>query len=170
MFTEYKRIKVLSDTSPSSSSSENHNDNLVTPEFVKKAAEEYNQDPLKILVRSLCQLDKAILVGACKHIKASGENLLYLDLLWERLQDFLQMAETARNVENPSGHASEIDLLLPPYEVFEMAVERMIRRGLFKRVNTVRFIFVPRLLSITLKPDLSIIAAGLKDSEFFKFM
>ena len=123
---------------------------LVTTEYVKKAVDEYNQDPLKVLVRNSCQLDKAILVGACLHIKASGDLTLHFDLLWERLQDFLIAVDNMTSI----GNISEIDLLLPPYEVFEMAVERLIRRGVFKRAATTRLAYVPRHVLYPLLLDL----------------
>lgn len=139
--------------------------NQITHDIVKSAVEEYCQDPIKMLIRSSCQLDKSIIVGACIHMKASGEMTLNFDLLYNRLQDLLQVIENRKLFESEI----EINFLLPPYEIFEMAIERLIRRGVFKR-NASKLPFLPRLTTFTLRPDISVVNAALKESAFSSFL
>ena len=151
--------------SSSSSTSQSKRNNLVAHDSVKLAVEEYTQDPIKLLIRNSCLLDKSIIVGACQHMKASGEMVLNFEILYERLQDLLKA------FRNNKLFQLDIDfnLMLPPYEIFEMAIERLIRRGIFKR-NASRLPFIPRLIPITLLPDISVVNGALKESVFSKFL
>ena len=57
----------------------------VTTAIVNMAVDEYKKDPFRSSIERICQLDKAILVCACCHVRASSEPAFSLQTLWEHL-------------------------------------------------------------------------------------
>lgn len=93
--------------------------------LVKTAADEYRESPLLATMARGCLLDKAILVSMWKQYKASGQEELSVDLIWDRLHDLLDKARLDERVS----------LAIPPYGVFGEALERMVDQGVLRRVG-----------------------------------
>jgi len=108
-------------------------------------------------------------------------------MLWERLKHFLvevcgqkqvlgtqtQAAVVAAALNNPfEGSMEDITLLLPPYEVFETAVHRLIHVGVFQKLHSKYANVIPRSMSFAFvrQVESSVIIAALKDTAFAKFV
>ena len=179
---------------------------------VNAAVDEYKKDPFRSSIERVCQLDKAILVCVCRHIRASAESTLSLQALWERLEDLIQQiysrrrsgpggdrlsAATAGGSSSVAGGgggvgsvgslaatssrgstqlgsgsgprrvgAATISLLLPPFPIFEEAVQRLVDQGLLKKVSSRFGEALPRLSVLSLRTEVADVYAALKQDPF----
>lgn len=151
--------------------------------IVNRAAEEYREDPFRASIRNSCQLDKAILCCFYIHFKACGDMHLGVPMLWNRLQDFLSLVHSRNRNNNDDNNnsinssGSGISLLLPPYSVFEEAVNRLLTHGMIKKVNNKGYSgaqhlsdIVPRLLQVSLVPQFADVIAALRQDPFSAFL
>jgi hypothetical protein len=58
--------------------------------MVKKACDEHSENSILLTIKSSCQLDKAILICFGKHYRATCENLITFQMLWERFKDLMR--------------------------------------------------------------------------------
>jgi Cdc6-like AAA superfamily ATPase len=93
--------------------------------LITRATTEYKESPMMATMSRLCTLDKALLVAACKHLRATDSMEINADTLWCRLGDLLQLAR-----QNP-----EITLLTPPQFIFDEALDRLVKLGLFDQTG-----------------------------------
>lgn len=152
----------------------------IPQDIVKAALDEYNQDPFKVFIRGACQLDKALIVCACKHVKATGQSELTFAELWFRLKDFLvtvslqKQVASARLQSETLTNASVlyISLILPPYEVFESAMHRLVHVGIFQVLPSKFTNLIPRATNFVFRREIdpSVVVAALKDTPFMQFV
>lgn len=123
--------------------------------IVNKIVEEHQTFPPRAMLReSCCILDKAILVAFCKHFKATGGDFyMTLEMIWDRFLDlldwFLQQQERmegigdakrdhSKNLISNNSCIPSIDLAsqltLPPVEIFDLAVERLVDSDLLAKI------------------------------------
>lgn len=174
------RITHSKGVSSSKSSSDTGEHGRISKEYVLAAINEYNQDPFKVFIRGACQLDKALIVCACQEMKALGQYELTFAVLWDRLKSFLagvclqKQVSGAHRIDNDPFVESieDITLLLPPYELFEIAVHRLIHVGIFQQQHSRYSLVIPRSMIFSLHREIepSVITAALKDTAFEKFI
>ena len=120
--------------------------------------------------------------------KLTGESLIATTMLWDRFTDLLTLISNHNTniydttLHNQNSHNSDpfasddnnndndnddniITLLLPPYEVFETALNRLTQQGIFKRnLSRISQVLI-RTCVYTLKVDAAIITVAFKDNN-----
>ena len=115
--------------------------------------------------------------------KLTGESLIATSMLWDRFTDLLTLISNHNTnvydttIHNQNGHNSDpfaaddnnndniITLLLPPYEVFETALNRLTQQGIFKRnLSRISQVLI-RTCVYTLKVDAAIITVAFKENN-----
>ena len=108
-------------------------------------------------------------------------------MLWDRFTDLLTLISNHNTsiydttIHNQNGRNSDpfaaddnnnnynndniITLLLPPYEVFETALNRLTQQGIFKRILSRISQVLIRTCVYTLKVDVAIITVAFKDNN-----
>ncbi len=150
---------------------------LITHDIVKIAVDEYALDPIQIYIRNACQLDKAILCCIYRHMKATGHQEFGFEIIWERLQDFLEwvhskqiLLQSVEPVKNGSSSFEKITLLMPPYELFEAIIFRLVERGLLFKKKTKLSWILPRTSIFVLAFDFSTIISALRSTSFESYV
>ena len=103
--------------------------------LVKQAADEYKESPMMATVSRLCSLDRAIIIGACKHLRATEDAIISIDSLRMRLNDILTLAKK----NNLELHVEQSTITIPcnpPQHIFEEAVRRLVEQGIFNEVRS----------------------------------
>jgi hypothetical protein len=160
------------------------------------ASFQYQQDSFVPTIPLLCALDKAVLVCACRHVKATGEIAMGTNMLWLRLQDFMRElhfknstllatppsssalvngADTVRQPQTSDSsepRAEIITLILPPYTIFEQALYRLLEHGIFRLSGnkTIQAVSLLRLCIFRLRPEISSITTAFRGSPFAVFL
>jgi Cdc6-like AAA superfamily ATPase len=118
--------------------------------LIKQATDEYKESPMMATVSRLCALDRAIVIGACKHVRATESKDISAEELRMRLDDLLAVARNAAVnsvVVQPSNqvsgqapaqaqaqHTSEgralPPLSPPPQHIFNEAIRRLGEQGI----------------------------------------
>jgi len=145
--------------------------------LINIATTEYKESPIMATMSRLCTLDKALLVAACKHLRATDSTEIKAETLWNRLGDLLQLAR-----QNP-----QITLLNPPQFIFDEALDRLVKQGLFDQtgrrgsemgrsggiaagsaLGSTRY--GPRAQSFTFRIEFTDVVACLKEDLLAKFL
>jgi len=146
--------------------------------LISLATTEYKESPMMATMSRLCALDKALLVAACKHLRATDSTEIKAETLWNRLGDLLQLAR-----QNP-----QINLLTPPQFIFDEALDRLVKQGMFHQsgrrgggevgrvggsaagsaLGSTRY--GPRAQSFTFKLEFTDVVACLKEDLLAKFL
>ncbi len=126
-----------------------------------------------MFLREACQLDQAVVVAACRHVRVVGHMPISMEMLWSRLKDVLKAAKLRlsyddRNVDGTNTSLNRMTLLLPPYEIFESSVHRLIEVGVFKYSKSRLVSFLSRFAMISLCPDITPVSVALQSSCFAK--
>lgn len=160
---------------------------LITTEIVRLAVEEYSCDPFRSYLLHACQLEKVLVACICRHVKATGQNEISMDMLWDRLQDVIKAvsdqhliaSQSYQRRSNCSGDVSSsavgteievIRLLLPPYEIFESIVRNLVDVGIFKQNQSRLAWIVPRLMTVSLRPEMTIVTSAFNKTPYESFL
>jgi hypothetical protein len=157
--------------------------------IVSEACDKYKGTPFVSVIGQLCELYKAILIVFCKHrrIVCGGDDHsvaagLTAIMAWEKFQDFMDKVKTdaffnskARdgNSHSESTAASKktVKLRIPPYSIFQEALQQMHQQRLFSMTRSTRpcgrVTVIYHLNSALLYSDL---LAALKDDVWDKYL
>jgi hypothetical protein len=105
-------------------------------DIVRRACEEYKENPMMATMSRACALDKRILAAACKHVKMTGESAATVDMLWRRLGDLYNAVEVHMRNDTDRSRSTDTEVtyipVLPPISIYYEAVSRMIDQGLLQ--------------------------------------
>ena len=165
--------------------------------LVSKAVAEYKNDPLMQRVGNCCLLEKAILVAMCKHYKVTDTGKMSLEDIWGRFCDLIDADNRAlqnscgeslssayglssgvkANIPDNQNLVSEDMLSIPPYHIFEDAIERLCYQSVLlvtePTINKKTGFSGPRLLHeclFTTKLEASDVVAALNKHKYLKYL
>ncbi len=101
----------------------------VTSSIISRAAEEYKENPMIVMLQNSCKLDKALILSLCKHFNITGSMECKESELWDRLSDLIFSVKG-----NPLIKPS---LVQPPYYIFLTCIQRLAAMG-YIQVSTTK--------------------------------
>lgn len=153
-----KAIEILRDEVKGSEGSQSTYPK-VTSSIISRAAEEYKENPMIVMLQNSCKLDKALILSLCKHFNVTGSMECKESALWDRLSD-LVFSVKGNPLINPP-------LIQPPYYIFLTCIQRLAAMG-YIQVSTTKANATGssqyKVQLITLKMDASEIKSTLMGS------
>ena len=123
-----KAIEILRDEVRSSDSNQSTHPK-VTSSIISRAAEEYKENPMIVMLQNSCKLDTALILSLCKHFNVTGSMECKESELWDRLADLIFSVKGNPLIKPP--------LIQPPYYIFLTCIQRLAAMG-YIQVSTTK--------------------------------